>query len=303
MSDFALTSMYSEVGKPKVHFSRSGERVMSKASGALGAVITGILAMSAVACASAPMALPHTATLAASIPAGEEEHAEAKDTKAKTSPEKTDKADASDKADAHEALPAACAVEGQLGKDGKLCMPAGAYAKKLCGGIFPEVALGLFAKGTPFTRVYLAGDVEAWNASGGLTHRAKLAFDEEVIVLAKHGAAASGGIVMTGAQASFDVMRWDGSCVSVMEGELTARKPPAPKPATVPFSRLEETTRRALLAAPKVKAARDTLTKACSSVSSPSEKTACDKADKAFSQSIVDVVRAGAALPTPARRP
>ncbi len=200
------------------------------------------------------------------------------------------------------AIPTTCGAEGSI-KDSKLCMPEQAYAKKLCSGTYPEVALGLFGKGTPFTRVYLAGDVEAWNASGGRTHRAKLAFDEEVIVLGKHGAGAGGGIVMTGAQASYDVLRWDGTCVSVMEGELTTRRPPAPKPAEVQFSRLEESTRHALLAAPKVKATHEALFKACTSVASAAEKKACEKADKAFSLAIVDTIRAGATLPAPARRP
>lgn len=202
-------------------------------------------------------------------------------------------------------LPTSCTT-GDAGalKDMKLCLPEKSYAKKLCGGIYPEVALNLFGKGTPWSRVYLAGDVEAWNASGGLTHRARLAFDEEVIVLGKHGASGgSGGIVMTGAQASYDVLRWDGSCVSVMEGEITTKKPPAPKPADVPFSRLEETTRRALLAVPKVKSAYDTIGKACASVSTATEKKACDKADRAFTTSIADAVRGGASLPSPARRP
>ncbi len=211
------------------------------------------------------------------------------------------------KADEPAPLPSTCGAEGTF-KDTKLCMLERAYAKKLCGGVYPEVALGLFGKGTPFSRVYLAGDVEAWNASGGRTHRTKLAFDEEVLVLGKNGAGASGGIVMTGAQASFDVLRWDGSCVSVMEGELTARKPPAPKPADVSFSRLEPSTRSALLASPKVKATHEALSKACSSVSSTSataaDKKACEKADRAFSLAIVDAVRAGAAaLPAPTRRP
>lgn len=201
-------------------------------------------------------------------------------------------------------LPTSCTT-GDTGalKDMKLCLPEKSYAKKLCGGIYPEVALNLFGKGTPWSRVYLAGDVEAWNASGGLTHRAKLAFDEEVIVLGKHGAASMGGVVMTGAQASYDVLRWDGSCVSVMEGEITTKRPPAPKPAEVKFSRLEENTRRALLAEPKVKAAYDAIGKACASVSSAAEKKACEKADRAFTTSIVDAVRNGASLPAPSRRP
>lgn len=205
------------------------------------------------------------------------------------------------------ALPSTCGADGTF-KDTKLCMPERAFAKKLCTGVYPEVALGLFTKGTPFTRIYLAGDVEAWNASGGRTHRTKLAFDEEVLVLAKNGAGASGGIVMTGAQASYDVLRWDGSCVSVMEGEVTARKPPAPKPADVAFSRLEESTRHALLATPKVKATHAALFKACASstsiTASAADKKACEKADRAFSLAIVDAVRAGvAALPAPGRRP
>lgn len=201
-------------------------------------------------------------------------------------------------------LPTSCTT-GDAGalKDMKLCLPERSYAKKLCGGIYPEVALNMFGKGTPWSRVYLAGDVEAWNASGGLTHRAKLAFDEEVIVLGKHQAASMGGVVMTGAQSSYDVLRWDGSCVSVMEGEITTKKPPAPKPAEVKFSRLEETTRRALLAEPKVKSAYDAIGKACSSVSSPSEKKTCEKADRAFTSAIVDAIRGGASLPAPSRRP
>lgn len=201
-----------------------------------------------------------------------------------------------------EPLPTACESEQSL-KDAKACLPPAAFAKKLCGGIYPEVALGMFAKGTPWTRVWLAGDVEAWNASGGLTHRARLAFDEEVIVLSRHGAASTGGIVMTGAQASFDILRWDGSCVSVMEGELTTRRPPTPKPAPVPWGRLEEMTRRALLASPRVKSTHAAFDKACSSVESTAEKKACEKAEKAFTQAIVDYVRSGATLPTPSRRP
>jgi len=199
-------------------------------------------------------------------------------------------------------IPTTCVGEQAI-KGKTACLPPGTFAKKLCGGIYPEVALAMFAKGSPWTRVWLAGDVEAWNASGGLTHRAKLAFDEEVIVLSRHGAGGGGGIVMTGAMASFDVLRWDGTCVSVMEGELTTRRPPAPKPAPVPWSRLEETTRRALLASAKVKASHDSLDRACASVSSPGERKSCEKADKAFTSAVADFVRSGGALPTPARRP
>ena len=263
----------------------------------LSLLVSGVVGFTAMACASAPAVAPPqvaqvgqaTTTLAVGIGGSAADETRSEDGKP------------DEPASLPAPLPTTCGAEGLL-KDLKLCLPEAAFAKKLCTGTYPEVALGLFGKGTPWTRVYLAGDVEAWNASGGRAARTKLAFDEEVLVLGKHGAPA-GGIVMTGVQASYDVLRWDGSCVSVMEGELTTRRPPAPKPADVTFSRLEESTRHALLAAPKVKASHDALFKACTSVASPVEKKACDKADKAFASSIVEAVRAGASLPAPSRRP
>jgi hypothetical protein len=264
-------------------------------------VVAGLVALTSVACAAAPVGPTRVAQANGSV---------ASDASAATSRGTTlalgiggaaEEARGDDaKADEPGPLPTTCGAEATI-KDAKLCLPAPAYAKKLCTATYPEVALGLFGKGTPWTRIYLAGDVEAWNASGGRAQRAKLAFDEEVIVLGKHGA--GGGIMMTGAQASYDVLRWDGSCVSVMEGEITTRRPPAPKPAEIQFSRLEESTRHALLASPRVKSTHDALFKACTSVSSPVEKKSCEKADKAFASAIVDAVRSGAALPAPGRRP
>lgn len=263
----------------------------------LGALGTTVMLAMLAGCASAggpgarsagdELDQPGRTRVAAAVLAGsaEEAHPEAK----------------SDPAEEESPIPTACAAEGSI-KDAKACLPPAPFAKKLCGGSYPEVALGLFGKGTPWTRVWLAGDVDAWNASGGgLTHRAKLAFDEEVIVLSRHGAASMGGIVMTGAQASFEVLRSDGTCVSVMEGEITTKRPPAPKPASVPWTRLEEGTRKALLATPKVKSSLDALAKACANATT--DKKACDKADRVFSAAVFEAVRSGANLPVPGRRP
>jgi hypothetical protein len=223
-------------------------------------------------------ALVTTTTFAAAVPASHVEHVE--EAKPDAAP-----------------LPTSCEGESTI-KDAKLCVVPAAFTKKLCSGIYPEVALSMFAKDAAWTRLWLAGDVEAWNASGGRTHRTQLAFDEEVVVLAKHGAAQTGGIVMTGAMASYDVLRFDGTCVSVMEGELTTRRPPKPKPAKVPWSRLEESTRHALLASAKVKATRDAFEKACN----VGDKKTCDKAERSFTQAILEQVRSGT-LPEPSRRP
>ena len=70
-------------------------------------------------------------------------------------------------------------------------------------------------EGHPVDAVWLSGDVEAWSASGGFTSRTKLAFDEGgARAHAPRAAPSSGGIVVTSAGASFDVLRWDGTCVS-----------------------------------------------------------------------------------------
>lgn len=270
----------------------------------LSMLVSGLIGLSAVACAAAPAAPARIAQARAAETSDATPATGRATTLATAISGPAEEAHDEAKADEPAPLPTACAAEGTI-KEAKLCMPERAYAKKLCSGTYPEVALGLFGKGTPFTRVYLAGEVDAWNASGGRARRAKLAFDEEVIVLAKNGAAATGSIVMTGAQASYDVLRWDGSCVSVMEGELTTTRPPAPKPADVAFSRLEEATRHALLDAPKVKASHVALGKACvvSATATTADRKACEKADKAFSLAIVETIRGGASLPAPGRRP
>lgn len=200
---------------------------------------------------------------------------------------------------APEPMPTACAGEQPFKKDAKACLMPADFIKKLCAGSYPDVTLSLFAKGTPWTRAWLAGDVEAWSASGGFTSRANLAFDEEVIVLTRHAAPSVGGIVMTGAGANFDVLRWDGSCVSVSEGELAAKRPPAPKSSPMRFHRLEEATQKALLSSTKVKSSHDAVAKACSG-----EKAVCDRAERDLANVIASTVRSGAtSLPAPSRRP
>ena len=193
-------------------------------------------------------------------------------------------------------IPSACA------SDGELCTPDAEFVKRLCTATYPDVALSLFAKDKPFTRMYLRGDVEAWNASGGRTHKMRLAFDEEVLVLRKRGSESKGGVVMTSAGASYDVLRWDGSCVSVMEGEITKAKPPAAKRPLIPWSRLEERTKDALLASPRVKTSQQRVVKECAQVG-PRAQSACEKADQAFTGAIADFVRTGGALPVPSHRP
>jgi hypothetical protein len=196
-------------------------------------------------------------------------------------------------------IPNGCATN-----DRGTCLPDAQYVKKLCGGVYPEVALWMFGKDTPWTRMYLSGNTESWNTAGGRSVRTKLAFDEEVIVLARR-APRAGGIVMTGIGDTFDVLRWDGTCVSLEQGEITPRKPPQAKRATIPWPHLTEATRSALRAAPKVEASLARVAKECDGLASANDaaKAKCTKAEAALTNAIADYVRAGATLPTPSRRP
>ena len=172
-----------------------------------------------------------------------------------------------------EQAPSACADTS----DG-LCTPGEDFAARMCSGFYPDVALSLFRRDEPWTRAYLRQG------------------DEEVLVLAR-------GV-------TYDVLRWDGTCVSLVPSDVTFKKPPQPKAAPIPWRRLSEPTRAALLASPKVQATHKLVHTACDDANdasgnagAKSDPKSCDRADAAFDRAIVEYVRAGGALPEPAQRP
>ncbi|MCC6554377.1 MAG: hypothetical protein IT372_15455 [Polyangiaceae bacterium] len=191
-------------------------------------------------------------------------------------------------------IPTACAEGG----DGKVCLPPRLFVKRLCEGIHPDIALALLARGTPFTRGYLTRDVEAWNASGGASSSDKLRLDEEVLVLF-HRVPDTGGMVVSGSGGGYDVLRWDGSCASLMSEELRLRAPAKPKHAVIPWKSLDEKTRAALEADEKVGKAVTDRRKECRGATMGEVSKKCEKADRAMSATIVEYVRAGGSLPAP----
>ena len=118
-----------------------------------------------------------------------------------------------------------------------MCVPDLAFVKRMCNGSFPDVALVLMAKDAPFTRMYMKGDVDGWNADGGASARARLRFDEEMLVLRRRTPPA-GGIVVGSGGAGYLVMRWDGNCYTLEDAELTTKKPAAPEARADPVASL-----------------------------------------------------------------
>jgi hypothetical protein len=190
------------------------------------------------------------------------------------------------------AFPTTCAGEAK-----EPCVPEAAFVKKICEKPMGDIALALFRKTTPFTRGYLTREVDGWNASGGGSSREKVPFDEEVLVL-RARVPPKGGMQMSG-QGGFDVLRWDGSCISLAPEEMSSKRPPRPRAAPIPFRYLSEKMQLALLSNDKIKTTYEARRKECKGVTSGDVSAKCEKLDKELSVVIVDFVRNGGEVPEP----
>jgi hypothetical protein len=194
-------------------------------------------------------------------------------------------------------LPKECA------KKSGACVPPKAFVEKLCIGSYPSVALYLFGNKSPWTRGYLKGRTKAWNASGGASDNSWLEFDEEVLVLAERKSDLGGMQVSGGGGASYDALRWDGSCVTLSGDELTLDKPPAPKNSKVEWRFLDDNVQEALRAVAVINTAYLARRNECKGATSGEVSAKCVKADDKLSAEIVKYLRAGGTLPEPTKVP
>lgn len=189
---------------------------------------------------------------------------------------------AADATPAPTALPTACA-----GPQTPACVPPSNFVDRLCTKPHQEIALALLAK-SPFTRLYLKGKLD------------ELAFQEEVLALRFHAQDKNGMQVGSG-NGSYDVLRWDGSCSMAVDADiLSTSNPSRPKTARVLWHRLSDKTQDALIAgSDDIKRAHAKRGKECKGAMSGDVSAACQKADQALVDAIVQYVRGGGALPTP----
>jgi hypothetical protein len=146
------------------------------------------------------------------------------------------------------------------------CFPDEAYRTWLCDQSGPATAVSLFRKGSPWTRAYVARDLDSWDPTRRHAQKTHLALDEEVIVL--HPNKAKSDVMVVGATNAFgwssvDALRADGTCVSLMADEVTSKRPPTPKHAPVAWEKVDDQTRSAWLALPDVRKRVDAMTHAC----------------------------------------
>jgi hypothetical protein len=185
-------------------------------------------------------------------------------------------------------LPTACA------EDGKICTPPQEFTKRLCQRSTPDLALTMFHKQMPWTRAYVGRDMEAWYTEGRSRPR-ELKRGEEVLIVAHRSSA--GSIQVNGASGSYDVYRWDGTCVSVMANEVTLFGPAQPKVAPINWRRLDDHIRDKLVEDKRIKHRNKARLKNCRS--SKANPRLCERAQGGLSRMIAEYVRRGGDVPQP----
>ena len=185
-------------------------------------------------------------------------------------------------------------------KDG-VCTVGKDFAKRLCQSTYVNVALAMFAKGTPWQRGYLTRKTQAWNAEGGASVAGFVEFDEEVLVLNSR-MPPKGGMVVSGT-GGYQTLRWDGSCVTLQSEEVTFKRPPAPKYPRIEWRWLEDGMRDVLRKDPKVDEAYLAQRKECKGVTTGDVSKKCVTADQKLVDAIVDHVSNGGDVAPPAKLP
>ncbi|HEX3772138.1 MAG TPA: hypothetical protein VHV30_14780 [Polyangiaceae bacterium] len=245
-------------------------------SGWLRSVVGGCSLALASACGGGDAAQPPTAVPAPAAPP-----------EASSAPPATggDAAPAATASSGH--LPTACADPSA-----SICAPPGDFVERLCAKPLQDVALALFAKDTPFTRLYMKGKID------------ELAFDEEVLALRFRGQPKGGMIIGSGA-GTYDLLRWDGTCSRGVEAEVVGKtRPPRPRSAHVQWHRISAGYQDALVAgSDAIKKAHAKRGKECQGAMSGDVSRACEGADQALVDAVVDFVRTHGGLPEPSTIP
>lgn len=165
------------------------------------------------------------------------------------------------------------------------------------------MALLFFQKDSPWTRAYVSvREAEPYNGLSGPSSDQKLLFDEELLVLAERRPDL-GGMSVSGVGASYDLLRWDGTCATLSAQEVRLQRPPKPGTADITWRHLEDATQAALMEDERVAKAATERRKECKGVTMGEVSAKCEKADHALKLAVVDAIRGGRKIPTPSKLP
>ena len=194
-------------------------------------------------------------------------------------------------------IPKRCSKRKQRGE----CLPPVPWVNRLCNDVYPDVALHMFKPGTPWQRFYMVARAEPFNASGGASLLGdKLEMGEEVIALRRR---ANDGEMQVGDQSGYDVLRWNGSCATIHDGDFSTTPPREVRHSRVEWRKLSVDMRSALESEPEIQATYEERRKQCRGATLGQVTAECEKLDKRLVEEVVRHVRTGAPLPGPVKAP
>jgi hypothetical protein len=177
------------------------------------------------------------------------------------------------------------------------CMPPMRWAERLCqGGVFQDLALYMFRAGTPWTRFYMRTGLNAVNGWGP-TVAEDLVSHEEVIPINYRRQSES--FQVEGSEGTYDVLRWNGSCVTLDANEVTEREPSRPRNSRVEWKALSEEMQSALLQDSEVGSVYHARRRECKGASIGRVSKDCEVLDKKLVDVIAEYVRTANQLPEP----
>jgi hypothetical protein len=183
------------------------------------------------------------------------------------------------------------------------CLPPQGWVKRLCDDVYPDVALHMFAPGTPWKRLYMLSRAEPVNASGGASLLGeRMERGEEVIAL-KRRSESDGQIQVGDNNAGYDVLRWNGACATIHDGDFAEDRPSRIVQSKVEWRRLGLPLRQHLEAQPAIGAAYSARSKSCHGFSMGKVTGDCESNDRLLWEEVVRYVQTGAELPPATRLP
>jgi hypothetical protein len=180
-------------------------------------------------------------------------------------------------------------------------MPPVKWAEKLCAtGVFQDLALYMFRAGTPWTRFYMRSGLNAVNGWGPTVDE-DLVSQEEVIPI--NYRRQSEMFAVEGSLGTFDVLRWNGSCVTLDVGEVTSDEPRRPRHSRVEWKELSESMQNALLEDEDVHGVFSARRRECKGASIGRVTKDCEVLDGKLVDVIAEHVRHVRILPEPSVSP
>lgn len=183
------------------------------------------------------------------------------------------------------------------------CYPPQEFVRALCKKKYPGVAIAMFERGAPWKHAYIrVKDVAPINSLGGPNGFSRLEFLEEVLLLREREVKRHQMIMDV--PTSYDVLRLDGTCATLVEDEFMTRKPYVPpRYAPVIWQLIDPPLRQTLTQVPKVDQAAQTQNLACHGSFLAGGGEPCKDATQQLARAIVSALSEGVVLPVPTNLP